>query len=126
MIDSKQILLRILEIIGYSEDKDKFATEFLQNVSLQALLNLFNTLSQEQKDKIQQQITSANDDASKIQQALNQFFTQDQLAQAIENSSKNAVTEYIKTIEPTLSDPQKQSLANYFNEIAKNTSPATV
>lgn len=119
MTDPKQILLRILEIIGYSEDKDKFATEFLQNVSLQALLDLFNTLPQDKKDQIQQQMTSANNDASKIQQVLNQFFTQDQLAQAIENSSKNAVTEYIKTIEPTLSEEQKQNLAGFFQELTQ-------
>ena len=126
MTDPKQILLRILEIIGYSEDKDKFATEFLQNVSFQALLDLFNTLPQDKKDQIQQQITNANNDISKVQQALSQFFTEDQISKSIENSSKNAVEEYIKTIEPTLSQEQKQNLANYFNEIAKNTSPATV
>ncbi len=126
MNDSRAILLRILEIIGYSEDKEKFATEFLQNVSLQALLNLFNTLSQDKKDQLQQKMQSIGNDAVKMQEELKTYFTQEQLEQAIENSAKNAVTEYIKTIEPTLSDSQKQNLANYFNEITQTPSRAGV
>lgn len=126
MNDAKAILLKILDVIGYSEDKDKFATEFLQNVSLQSLLDLFNTLPQDKKDQLQQKITSAGNDAAKMQEELKIYFTEDQLGQAIENSAKNAVTEYMKTIEPTLSDSQKQNLANYFGEITKTASPAAI
>lgn len=125
MSDPKQILIRILEIIGYSEDKDKFATEFLQNVSLQSLLDLFNTLPQDKKDQLQKDVSLVGNDPQKLQGILKNYFTEEQINTALQNSSKNAITEYIKTIEPTLSDPQKQSLANYFSEITKNTSPAT-
>ena len=124
MTDPKTIVFGILDIIGYSEDKEKFATEFLQTVSLQALLDLFNTLPQDQKDKIQQQITNAGNNPQAIQEALKRYFTDSQLQDAVRTSAKNAVTEYIKTIEPTLSDPQKQNLTNYFSEITKNVSPA--
>ena len=126
MNDAKAILLKILDAIGYSEDKDKFATEFLQNVSLQALLDLFNTLPVDKKDQIQQQITSAANNPQAIQEALKTYFTDLQLQEAIKNSAKNAVTEYIKTVEPTLSDSQRQNLTNYFGEITKNSSPAAV
>lgn len=123
MNDPKAILLRILDIIGYSEDKEKFATEFLQNVSAQAFLDLFNTLPQDKKDQLQQKITRVGNDPAKMQEELKAYFTDTQLEQAIENSSKTAVTEYIKTIDPTLSDPQKRNLTNYFGEISKNASP---
>ena len=126
MNDPKAILLRILDIIGYSEDKEKFATEFFQNVSLQALLDLLNTLPQDKKDQLQQKIASLGSDAAKVQGELKAYFTDSQLEQAIENSAQNAVTEYMKAIDPTLSDSQKQNLANYFSEITTNASPATV
>src|SRR3989344_1658092 len=126
MNEPKAILLRILDIIGYSEDKEKFATEFFQNVSLQALLDLFNTLPQDKKDQLQQKIASLGSDAAKVQGELKAYFTDSQLEQAIENSAQNAVTEYMKAIDPTLSDSQKQNLANYFSEITTNASPATV
>lgn len=126
MNDPKIILLKILEIIGYSEDKEKFATEFLQNVSFQALLDLLNTLPQDKKDQLQQKITSMGNDTAKIQEELKAYFTDSQLEQAIENSAKNAVTEYMKAIDSTLSEAQKQNLTNYFSEITKNASPAAV
>lgn len=126
MINSKAILLRILDIIGHSDNKDKFATEFLQNVSIQALLDLFNTLPQEKKDQLQQKIASIENNATKMQEELKTSFTDSQIEQAIETSAKNAVKEYIKTIEDTLSDSQKQNLSNYFNELTKNTTSAMV
>ena len=126
MNDPKPILIKILEIIDYAEDKEKFAAEFLQTISLQTLLGLINTLPQDKKDLPQQKIHGIENDAVKMQEELKNYFTQNQLEQAIENSAKNAVEEYIKTIEPTLSDSQKQNLTNYFNEIAKNSTSATV
>ena len=126
MNDPKQIILKVLDIIGYTNDRDKFAAEFLQNVSLQALLDLFNTLPQDKKDQLQQKLTDIGSDAVKMQEELKNYFAQAQLEQAIENSAKNAVTEYIKTIDPTLSDSQKQNLSNYFNEVTQNATPAAV
>lgn len=122
MNDPKVTLHKILDIIGYSEDREKFSTEFLQNVSAQALLDLFNTLPQDKKDQLQQKITSLGNDTVKMQEELKVYFTEEQIQQAIENSAKNAMQEYIKTIQPTLSDSQKQNLTNYFSEITK---PAT-
>ena len=126
MNDAKAMLLKILDAIGYSEDKDKFATEFLKNVSLQALLDLFNTLPVDKKDQIQQQVTDAGNNPAAIRETLKTYFTDSQLQEAIRNSAKKAVTEYIKTVEPTLSDSQKQNLTNYFGEITKNASPTAV
>ena len=102
MNDPKVILIRILNTIGYSEDKEKFATEFLQNVSAQVFLDLFNTLPQDKKDQLQQKIQSLGNNAGKMQEELKAYFTDSQLEQAIENSAKNAVMEYMKTIDPTL------------------------
>ncbi len=123
MNDPKAILLKILDIIGYSDDKDKFATEFLQNVSLQALLDLFNTLPQDKKDQLQQKIANIGQDAAKMQEELKAFFTEGQLEQAVENASKNAVTEYMKAINPTLSDTQRTSIMNFAKELNQNNPP---
>ena len=120
------MLIKILEIIGYSEDKDKFAMEFLENVGIKAQSDLIGALPQDKKDQLQQKIQSLGNDAAKVQGELLNYFTQDQIGQAIENSSKNAVTDYVKTIEPTLSDPQKTALAAYFTEIAPTPAPVAV
>ena len=117
MNDPKVILLRILDIIGYSKDKEKFATEFLQNVSLQALLDLLNTLPQDKKDQLQQQIASVGNNPQTVSELLKSHFTQSQIEQGIQNASKNAVTEYMKAIDPTLSETQRTNLVNLFEEL---------
>ena len=81
-------------------------------------------MPQDKKDQFQQKIQGIENDAVQMQEELKKYFTQNQIEQTIETSARNAVTEYIKTIEPTLSDPQKQNLTNYFSEITKNVSPA--
>ena len=126
MNNPQAILIRILEIIGYTENKEKFAAEFLQNVSLQSLLNLFNTLPQDQKDKIQQQIISAGNNPSAVQEVLKTYFTDLQMKEAVESSAKNAMQEYIKAIDNTLSEEQRTSLANYFSQISSTPAPAVV
>lgn len=120
MDKAKTILLEILNITGFSEDKDKFVAEFFQNVSLQALQDLFNSLSQEQKDSIQQKIANAGNNSQLIQDTLKTYFTDLQFQTAIKNSSKNALEEYIKTIEITLSDSQKENLTNYFVNVSEH------
>ena len=117
MNDPKAILLRILDIIGYSDDKEKYATEFLQNVSLQALLDLINTLPQDKKDQLQEKIAQIGNDTTKMQEELKAYFTDSQLEQAIENSAKNAVTEYMKAIDPTLSETQRTNIASFGKEL---------
>lgn len=116
-------MLRILDIIGYSEDKEKFASSFLENTNLQAFINLLTSLSQEKRDEINQKFMGLGNDTAKMQKELKTYFAQSQLEQAIENSSRNAITEYMKAIDPTLSDSQKGNLANYFAEISKTAPP---
>ena len=120
MTDPKTILLRILDIIGYSEDKDKFATEFLQNVSLQALLDLFNTLPQDKKDQIQQQIASAGNNSQAVRDLLKSYFTESQIEDRLQNASKNAVTEYMKAIDSTLSETQRTNIMNFSKELEQS------
>lgn len=123
MNDPKTILLRILDIIGYSEDKEKFATEFLQNVSLQTLLDLFNALPQDKKDQIQQQITSAGNNSQTVRGILKSYFEESQIENAIQNASKNAVIEYMKAIDSTLSQTQKTNIVNFAKELNPNNPP---
>lgn len=83
-------------------------------------MDLFNTLPQDKKDQIQQHITNAGNNPQAIQETLKMYFTDLQLQGAIENSAKNAVTEYMKTIDPTLSETQRTNLMNFSKELNQN------
>jgi|SRR3989338_7160455 len=126
MADPKTILLRILDIIGYSEDREKFATEFLQNVSLQTLKDLLNILPQDKKDKIQQQIIGAGNNPQALRDILKSYFTESQIEDGVQNASKNAVTEYMKTIDSTLSETQRTGIVNFAKELNQNNPPVQV
>ena len=121
MTDPKAILLRILEIIGYSEDKEKFATEFLQNVSMQSLLDLITSLPSDKQEEVKQKISTLQNDPKAIGDMIKLYFTEQQIEDALQNSSKNAVAEYIKAIANTLSEEQKTNLANYSQELNQST-----
>ena len=123
MEDPRKILLRILDIIGYSEDKEKFATEFLQNVSTQSLLDLITSLPQDKQEEIKQKISTLQNDPKATGDMIKTYFTEQQIENALQNSSKNAVIEYIKAIANTLSEEQKANLINYSQELNQNSSP---
>ena len=119
MNDPKAILLKILEIIGYSEDKEKFATEFLQNVSMQSLLDLINSLPQDKQEELKQKNSTLQNDQKATGDMIKTYFTEQQIEDALQNASKNAVTEYIKAIDTTLSETQRNNLMSFFGELNK-------
>ncbi len=123
MNDPETILLKILDVIGYSGDKEKFSTEFLENVNMQSISDLINSLSSDKQQEIKQKISLLQNDPKAAGDIIKTYFAEQQLNEALQNSFMNAVTEYIDTIEPTLSDSQKQNLASYFSELAKTASP---
>lgn len=123
MNDPKAIVVRILDIIGYSEDKEKFAGEFLQTMSAQTLLDLFNSLPQDKKDQVKEQMTNTGNNPQAIQDILKTYFSESQIQDGLQNASKNAVAEYIKTIDPTLSETQRDNLVNLSKELNQNNTP---
>jgi len=108
--DFKNILIKILETINYSEDKDEFVAEFLKNIQLESLLDLINTLPSNKQEDIKNQLSKSSDNQKKVAEILEIYFLQDQIQQSLENVSKNAVIKYIQTISQTLSDSQRANL----------------
>lgn len=111
------LLIKILEVIDYSDDKDAFISEFTKNVHLQSLLDLISTLPADKQEEIKTKLTPNVNDADKVASTLSAYFTQSQMQDALEAASKDAMTKYVETISPTLSAPQKQELATTFQEL---------
>jgi cysteinyl-tRNA synthetase len=121
MSNAKYILLKILEAIDYSDNREAFADEFLKNVRLQSLLNLVQSLSARKQTEIKQQLSENKDNPEKISSLLKEHFSQQELHQALENAAKDAVTQYIQTITPTLSMTQKEKLLHIMDEVRQAT-----
>ena len=118
MINSPQdLLLKILNIIGYSDDKQKFINQFMLNINMQALLDLISTLSTDKQEEIKTILARSANHPDKITRAISAYFSQTQMQQAFEATSKKTFKEYIESIDHTLSVHQKQELAKIFQKL---------
>ena len=100
-----------------------FATEFLQNVIMQSLLDLITSLPQDKQEEVKQKLSTLQNDPKATGDMIKTYFTTQQIEEALQNSSKNAVIEYMKAIDSTLSETQRTNLTKYFQELNQNSSP---
>ncbi|VVB85921.1 Uncharacterised protein [uncultured archaeon] len=118
MVNTPQdLLLQILKIIDYSDNKEAFVEEFIKNIHLQSLSYLISTLSPDKQEEVKTELTMNKNNSDKVASTLNAYFSQSQMQDALKNASKSAMTEYIKTINPTLSATQKQQLSKAFQKL---------
>ena len=105
----KPIIIKVLDIVGYEGDEEKFVVKFLENVQLQAVADLASTLSQETQDKIKH---GAN---------IGEYFSKEQFAQALKDATKKAFVEYLQGLKNLLSPSQKTDLTKLLSEISSTT-----
>jgi hypothetical protein len=114
--DPKEILLNVLTIIDYKDDKETFANQFLQLCMQRALVDIVEALPQDQQKTIQEEVTP-DKKPEEVQQILQRYFSQEQYLQQLQLSTQALFQDYIQTITPTLSDDQKQKLQQYLTSI---------
>jgi hypothetical protein len=119
--DPKNIMLRILTIIGFTDDKNAAADEFLQNCEKQALLDLLTALPKEKQETFKEQITGVTDQAQQKTIIL-EYITPEQYNVALQKASQTAFEGLMKEVIPTLSNEQTTQLQSYLSSL---TPPAT-
>lgn len=117
MNNPKNILLKILEIIGYSDNKEIFADEFLKNIQAQSVIDLIQSLPQDKQSQIKKQLLTNPNDPNKVADVLKLYFNNEQIQEALKNASKTAMEEYIEAISPTLSSTQKNNLVTLSQQL---------
>src|SRR3989344_8171660 len=100
--DAKQILLQILEIIVFSKEREFFANDFINLCAQQAMADVFEKMTDEQADAVQQKL-AGNDSADQIQAALAEFFTNGEYTAALKKSCDQMLSEFITSVVPSLS-----------------------
>lgn len=111
--DPKQIILQVLEIIGYEDDKEKFANKFLSLCLQKALVNLTQELPQDKQDQLTQRMSLTAPD--QMQNLLSQYFPKEKFETAVKEASRSTFEEYLKTIIPTLNEEQRSKLEIYLS-----------
>ncbi|HZE87241.1 MAG TPA: hypothetical protein VE090_03465 [Methylomirabilota bacterium] len=98
----KDVLLEILDIIKYPNDKEKFVAEFEVMNHTEAILNLLDQLPTDVQAKIK---------ASNLnKEEVNKHISQELYLSEITKVSKNALVKFLEAVSPILNLDQKQKI----------------
>ena len=112
----KNIFLKVLDLIGYNDDKEQFISQFISLCQQKAAVDLIGSLPEEKKKLLGQQI-SQNTASEQVQKILSQYFTGQQYTKALEQATANNFKEYLEKITPTLSTDQQNSLHSFLSSL---------
>ena len=110
-------LIQLLEAIEYAEDQEKFVDEFIKNVRLKSLLNLMETLPEEQQTVMQETLTQATKPED-VEQLLTTSFTNEQRKEAFNQAAQAEIQLFLQSLQPTLTDTQRQKLLELFQKLS--------
>lgn len=113
---SRDLLRKVLDIIGYSDDKEVFIDKFQENIGLGSIVNLIASLPPDKQKEVSDKLSVSKNDEEKAS-VLKTSFTEEQLQGSLEKSVQEAIVGYIEAVKPTLNSKQKDELANLFEEV---------
>lgn len=112
----RELFLQVLNIIGYSDDREKFGNKFFQFCEHQAIVNLVKSLPQDKQAALEaESAKQTNPDHNNL--LLKRYFTQEQIAANLQEATKETFNSYLQTITPTLNDKQKADLESYLKSL---------
>jgi hypothetical protein len=114
----KQLIIQILNIIGYEKDKEKFAEEYWNICIENVIFKLISNFDDNKKIELQNKISllKQNDNIEKL---LLEYFSEDEYKEAVKTESQTMFVEYINTLLPTLNEEQVKKLQEF---LASNSS----
>lgn len=125
MNNHRDILLKILETIGYQDDKEAFVSEFEKNIQLQTIADLIKSLPLDSQVVIRQKLGDTSNNQEKVSAILKDQFPEPQFQIALENAAQDSITKYIQSIQKTLSESQKNDLIKVLKDLGQSSTPAT-
>jgi hypothetical protein len=114
----KEILLKILDVIEYKDDKEDFTNQFAIIIYSQSLIDLVQSLLASDQEKIKQELSASDNSPEKIEEIIKRCFTEEQRKKALEIAAKNVMVNFIAAIQDTLSPLQGQNLLNLSQEFS--------
>ena len=109
----KQIILDVLNAIGYEDDKQKYVNDFLSLCLQKALVSLARELPQEKQDQLTQRLSLVS--ADKMEPILLEYFPKEKFEEAVKDASSSTFQEYLETIIPILNDDQRNKIEAYLS-----------
>jgi hypothetical protein len=109
------LLIKILDAVGYQDDKDQCAKELEIIIQSQATLDLIESLPTHKQEEIQSLLANHQDDD--LSPLLADFYSPPQVQAIMEAAAIKIVTDYIQTIKDSLSPTHTQQLKGLLEEV---------
>lgn len=108
MHDPKIVIHHILDIIGYTKDKDTFADTFFQKCETATVMKLIHDLPENQQKEIEEKIASG-----KTQSFLDNYVSTETYKKTLSEASELLLTDYLDELASTLTQEQKHQIQSY-------------
>jgi hypothetical protein len=120
--DVESILDKILNILGYKEDRVAFIQEFMNLCMRGAFVEYMKVLSEDRRNELQQILLEQ--DPVKVQEQLEPYMTTEEYKKLLQESTQKLFQEYLEKVMPILSEEQKNNLYNYLATLTPTQQPA--
>src|ERR1035437_8903807 len=112
MNKASDLLNQVLDNIGYTDNKQEFVNKFLGICNQDALASLIPTLPGDKRAEFVAKLNSKVS-AEEIKAVVNEYFTEDQYAEALTKASEKALKAFLETITPELNSEQVEKLNTF-------------
>lgn len=113
--DLSMIFEKILTLIDYQDDKKAFIAEFMGFCLQKSLIDYLTMLPEARKHELQHILQEK--DPAKVQELLEPYIATEEFTKLLQENTQKLFQDYCRTILPTLSEEQKNSLENYFSSL---------
>lgn len=114
---TREFLYKILDAVDYTDDKEIFAAQFLENIRVKALMELVKSLPAEKRGEARKKLIEGSVDPQKAATVIQAYFTETQIQEALKNTAQSMMVKYIESIEDVLSPAQKENLIKIFGNL---------
>lgn len=116
MQDPVIILNKVLTIIDYQDNKERFIEEFHKVCLQQAFLEIIDLISEEKKIELKQSLEGKKEQ-QEIASILQTFVSKEEYSSRLQRVTQEYFKDYLDTILPTISEQKKEELYNYLSII---------
>lgn len=113
----KAIILQVLEIIEFRENKERFADQFINLCLGETYARLLKLQSEDVLSQIRDVFQQS--DMQKNVSLFMKYFQPEQFNQTLQQITKEFFEDYIKTVTPTLTPARQNQLLSYLSTLDK-------
>jgi hypothetical protein len=112
----RDVLTRVLAIINYSDDRNKFIEEFIKTCQAQTFTELFNRLPADKQESLKRDLTPPPA-PNQIEPIFLRYFSQQDYENTFLIILQQQFQSYLQSIYSTLTQEQIRELDAYFRQL---------